>query len=129
MTESDASGQAKSTMSEILPTPPSTDAETPMEKDPLDHEVCLCFHVSIRKMQHFIEREKPTVPSQLSQCLDAGTGCRWCVPFLCKMHRQWKAGEAMDLPVSPEEYAERRGAYRRAGVKNDRLDSIPPLAD
>ncbi|MSR41098.1 MAG: (2Fe-2S)-binding protein [Phycisphaerales bacterium] len=76
-------------------------------------------------MQHFIEREKPKVPSQLSQCLDAGTGCRWCVPFLCKMHRQWTAGESMDLAVSPEEYAERRGAYKRAGVKHDPLTEQP----
>lgn len=114
-------------MSDVFPPiSPLDSASSP--KDPLDHEVCLCFHVSIRKMQHFIEREKPRVASQLSECLDAGTGCRWCVPFLCKMHRQWQAGEAIELAVSPEEYAERRAAYKRAGVKNAPLvdPTLPP---
>ena len=79
--------------------------------EPDDH-VCLCFHVSLRKVSNFIRRESPKVPSQLSECLGAGTGCRWCVPFLTKLHQQWQRGEPMDLSVSPERYAERRAVYR-----------------
>ena len=79
--------------------------------DPDDH-VCLCFHVSLRKLRAYIKREKPKVPSQLTECLGAGTGCQWCVPFLKKLHAQWEAGEEPGLPVSPESYAKRRAAFR-----------------
>ena len=83
-----------------------------------DDEVCLCFHVSLRKLANFVRRTEPVVASQLSECLGAGTGCRWCVPFLEKLHRQWKAGEPMQLPVAPAEYARRRASYRRTGVRD-----------
>ena len=82
-----------------------------------DDEVCLCFHVSLRKLANYIEREKPRVASQLSECLGAGTGCRWCVPFLVKLHEQAAAGETPDLPVSPAEYARRRSRYRSTGER------------
>ena len=80
-----------------------------------DDHVCLCFRVSLRKLVNYMNREKPTVPSQLSECLGAGTGCQWCVPFLKKLHRQWEAGEEPDLPVSPEDYARRRKSYHVSG--------------
>jgi bacterioferritin-associated ferredoxin len=84
--------------------------------DPDDH-VCLCFHVSLRKIANFIAREQPTVPSQISECLGAGTGCQWCVPVLKKLHALHLEGKPMDLPVSPEEYAQRRARYRRTGSR------------
>jgi bacterioferritin-associated ferredoxin len=80
-----------------------------------DDDVCLCFHVSLRKIGHYMNRAQPRVPSQLSECLGAGTGCHWCVPFLKKLHAQWERGESPDLPVSPEEYALRRAGYRATG--------------
>ncbi|MBN8645994.1 MAG: (2Fe-2S)-binding protein [Planctomycetes bacterium] len=80
-----------------------------------DDEVCLCFHVPLRKVSSFIKREKPPVASLISDCLGAGTGCRWCVPFLKKLHEQAVRGEEPDLAVSPETYAERRAAYRASG--------------
>jgi bacterioferritin-associated ferredoxin len=86
--------------------------------DPDDH-VCLCFRVSLRKIANFIEREEPRVPSQISDCLGAGTGCQWCVPFLKKLHALHTEGAVMDLPVSPEEYASRRARYRSSGVRED----------
>jgi bacterioferritin-associated ferredoxin len=92
-------------------TPPKP---APAGMDP-DDEVCLCFHVSLRKLANFIRRTEPKVPSQISECLGAGTGCRWCVPFLEKLHRQWKDGEAISLPIAPAEYAKRRAQYRRQG--------------
>jgi bacterioferritin-associated ferredoxin len=91
--------------------------------DPDDH-VCLCFHVSLRKISNFIARENPTVPSQISECLGAGTGCQWCVPFLKKLHALHRDGSPMDLPVSPAEYAKRRAKYRRTGER----DSVAPHA-
>ena len=75
--------------------------------DPDDH-VCLCFRVSLRKVRTFLNREDPPVASRLADCLGAGTGCQWCVPFLKKLHAQKQAGEPIDLPVSPTEYASRR---------------------
>lgn len=83
-----------------------------------DDEVCLCFHVSLRKLRNYLEREKPKVASQLSECLGAGTGCRWCVPFLVKLHGQAAAGETPDLPVAPAEYAKRRSHYRSTGERD-----------
>lgn len=47
-----------------------------------DDPVCLCFHVTRRKVVNFIRIEKPRRPSQLSQCFGAGTGCGWCRPYL-----------------------------------------------
>jgi bacterioferritin-associated ferredoxin len=85
--------------------------------DPDDH-VCLCFRVSQRKLVAFMNRERPEVASQLSECLGAGTGCHWCVPFLRKLHAQWQAGDLPDLAVSPEEYAKRRKAYHQSGQRD-----------
>jgi hypothetical protein len=65
------------------------------------------------------------VPSQLSECLGAGTGCHWCVPFLRKLHAQWQAGEEIDLPLAPEEYARRRDRYHRTGHRNVDDDQPP----
>lgn len=87
--------------------------------DPDDH-VCLCFRVSQRKIVNYCKREKPPVASLISECLGAGTGCRWCVPFIRKLHEQVQQGvEEPDLPVSPEEYAAQRATYRRTGQRED----------
>ena len=86
--------------------------------DPDDH-VCLCYRVSLRKLQTFMNVEKPSVASQLSDCGGAGTGCQWCVPFLRKLHAQWEHDETPDLPVSPEEYAKRRKQYHESGERDD----------
>ena len=83
-----------------------------------DDDVCLCFHVSLRKISNFIERERPRVASQISECLGAGTGCQWCVPFLRRLHAMHGRGEPLDLPVSPEEYARRRARYRASGTRD-----------
>ena len=54
----------------------------------LDAKVCYCFHVTRRKLLNFVRLQKPKVPSQLSQCGGAGTGCGWCIPFLKQIHAQ-----------------------------------------
>ncbi|MDY7110368.1 MAG: (2Fe-2S)-binding protein [Planctomycetota bacterium] len=84
-----------------------------------DDHVCLCFHVSLRKLTTFMKRERPSVPSRLSECLGAGTGCQWCVPFLEELHRRWAAGEAIDLSLSPEDYARRRARFHETGRRED----------
>ncbi len=86
--------------------------------EPDDH-VCLCHRVSLRKLVNFMNRERPGVPSQLSECLGAGTGCHWCVPFLRKIHTQWARGEAPHLAVSPESYAVRRDKYPGSGRRDE----------
>ncbi len=107
--------------------------------NPDDH-VCLCFRVSQRKLVNFMERERPRVASQLSDCLGAGTGCQWCVPFLRKLHAQWERGEVPNLPVSPADYAARRARYRETGERpevavetesqyHSREAPTPPVAD
>ena len=50
-----------------------------------DDELCLCFHVSRRKVKNFIRIERPRLASQLSECGGAGTGCGWCRPMLRRL--------------------------------------------
>ena len=83
----------------------------------LDAKICYCFHVSRRKLVNFVRQTKPKVPSQLSQCGGAGTGCGWCIPFLKQIFQQTTTGnDAPELEsLTPEEYARRRAEYVRAG--------------
>ncbi len=80
-----------------------------------DAKICYCFHVSRRKLVNFVRREKPKVPSQLSQCGGAGTGCGWCIPFLKQIFQQGVAGGETDLErLTPQEYEQRpRSIYPR----------------
>ena len=80
-----------------------------------DDDVCLCFHVSQRKLVNFMKREKPAVPSKLSECLGAGTGCQWCVPYLESMWAQWEDGEEPALDATPEDYARERRDFHKSG--------------
>jgi NAD(P)H-nitrite reductase large subunit len=82
----------------------------------LDDELCLCFHVSQRKVINFLRVEKPRRESQLSECFGAGTGCGWCRPFLKKLFEQAAAGGVLeaDLPTK-EDYARERSKYVKAG--------------
>lgn len=91
----------------------------------LDDEICYCFHVSLRKLANYAKREQPARPSGMSECLGAGTGCGWCIPILCMIHRQ--AAEGRDyadgqsvtgLPESAGEYADARKQYLKSDEKN-----------
>lgn len=77
-----------------------------------NEHVCVCHQVSLGKLTSYIKRESPQVASQLSECLGAGTGCGWCVPFLEKLHRQHEAGDEMSLKVVFENYFDKRSAYK-----------------
>jgi NAD(P)H-nitrite reductase large subunit len=80
-----------------------------------DAKVCLCFHVTRRKLINFVRTQRPRVPSQLSQCGGAGTGCGWCVPYLKQLFAKVNAGEDEGEVLTAEEYERRRAAYVRAG--------------
>lgn len=43
-----------------------------------DDKLCLCFHVTFRKVINFARIHKIKHPSQLAGCFGAGTGCGWC---------------------------------------------------
>lgn len=93
-----------------------------------DAKICYCFHVSRRKLVNFVRRQKPKVPSQLSECGGAGTGCGWCIPFLKQIFLQGVAGgETTELEqLTPEDYEKRRAEYIRAG-KGKPPPSATPL--
>ncbi len=76
-------------------------------------ELCLCFHVTKRKVQNYVRIEKPKRVGQLADCYGAGTGCGWCRPFLEKIFEA-AGGEAAGLPDA-EDYAAERGEYIKAG--------------
>jgi len=80
-----------------------------------DDEVCLCFHVSLRKIKGYLGRENPPVASLISECLGAGTGCQWCVPFLKHLHKCHVSGQPVDLRISPEQYAASRATFKTSG--------------
>ncbi|MEM6749177.1 MAG: (2Fe-2S)-binding protein [Planctomycetota bacterium] len=81
-----------------------------------DDPVCLCFRVSQRKLVNYCRREKPAVASQLADCLGAGTGCGWCVPFLARLHEEVSRGVEEPLRAcDPSGYAQARQRYRTTG--------------
>jgi bacterioferritin-associated ferredoxin len=50
-----------------------------------DDELCLCFHVSFRKVVNFARVERIRQATQLAECFGAGTGCGWCRKTLQKV--------------------------------------------
>lgn len=79
----------------------------------LDDEVCLCFHVSKRKILNFLRVEKPRRPGQLSDCFGAGTGCGWCRSYLKRLFEEAGGGHSPQSDPNPEEYARQREEYRK----------------
>jgi len=82
----------------------------------LDREICLCFHVTRRKIANFVRIERPRRVSQISECFGAGTGCGWCRPFLKRLFDE-AATEGQVTVEMPDrqEYARLRGKYVRQG--------------
>jgi bacterioferritin-associated ferredoxin len=94
----------------------------------IDAKICYCFHVSRRKLENFVRRERPRVASQLSQCGGAGTGCGWCIPFLKQIFAVGgQETEALNQ-LTPEEYARQRALYIRSG-KGTPPAGATPLPD
>ena len=103
-----------------------------------DDTICYCFHVSKRKILNFIRIHEPRVPSQISECGGAGTGCGWCIPFLKKYFQQAAdqtpgvsktPGVCPPDDLTPDEYARQRGEYIRSGKGVPPPGAIPPPAE
>lgn len=84
-----------------------------------DEDVCYCHHVSLRKLVNFALRTRPTHAAQMSECLGAGTGCGWCIPFLRRIAEAAARGQAAEIDISSSEYGSARGAYRKSGGHNE----------
>jgi len=85
---------------------------------PNDH-VCLCFGVSLGKIQSYLAREDPKVASLISECLGAGTGCGWCVPYLKDLHEQHNCGKRPTIEGSLQDYKEGRVQFKDTGKRAD----------
>ncbi|MCZ6571803.1 MAG: (2Fe-2S)-binding protein [Planctomycetota bacterium] len=81
----------------------------------LDDKVCYCFKVSLRKLVNFARRERPQRVSQMSNCLDAGTGCGWCIPYLERIARDPDAFVLEEL--DPDAYAAARKEFHETGLR------------
>jgi len=77
-----------------------------------DDKICYCYGVSFRKLYNFAVRSRPHKPSQMSECLGAGTGCGWCIPVLKSIFESAGAGQPLiRLDLTPEQYADARRRY------------------
>ena len=81
-----------------------------------DDDICYCFHVSMRKLVNFARRTRPKRPSQMTECLGAGTGCGWCIPFLVKIADDPDTLALLEMTV--EGYAGERKTYIKTQPKN-----------
>lgn len=82
----------------------------------LDDELCLCFHVTKRKVLNYLRVERPHRESQLADCHGAGTGCGWCRPFLKRLFEAAKTNAIREAELpDASEYAHGRSDYVRAG--------------
>ena len=81
-----------------------------------DDKICYCNNVRLRKLLSFARRTRPQRPSQLSECLGAGTGCGWCIPTLKRIFEQYATNaESLELDLTPDEYAAARRSYIESG--------------
>ena len=91
----------------------------------LDQEICMCFHVSRRKIHKFLRIEKPRRAAQLAECFGAGTGCGWCRRYLVAMFEAAQK-DSENPPVvkipSAEQYADLRKQYRRSQTEDQNAE-------
>lgn len=94
-----------------------------------DDELCLCFHVTRRKVEQYLRVQRPPVASALSRCQGAGTGCGWCRPLLKQLHQQW-CGQDASPPTADEcrlpDAASYREARRRYRARRTAADDVAP---
>ena len=82
----------------------------------LDDELCLCFHVTKRKVVSFIRVERPRRVAQLSECFGAGTGCGWCRTYLENLFDAAARGSEVEAEIpSQRECESLRSQYVRDG--------------
>lgn len=95
-----------------------------------DDHVCLCFHVTKRKVVNFIRIEKPQRASQLSECFGAGTGCGWCRKLLKRIFEEREAlSSNVEATIAGEPdfdvHARQRSDYVREGGGTPPPGAIP----
>lgn len=95
----------------------------------LDDEICLCFHVTKRKILNFLRVERPRRAAQLADCFGAGTGCGWCRATLARYFEAARGGDPDAAEPSAADYAAARGKYLRAGGGTPPPGATPPPAD
>lgn len=101
----------------------------------LDDELCLCFHVTQRKVLNFIRVERPQRAGQLSECFGAGTGCGWCRPFLRRLFADASPGALSEEASSEgplpavQEYARGRSRFIREGGGTPPAGAAPAVED
>ncbi len=78
-----------------------------------DDSICRCCHVSLRKLINFARCNRPGHPSRMTECLNAGTGCGWCIPILVRIAENPDTFRLDDVTV--EAYAEDRRRYIEGG--------------
>lgn len=97
-----------------------------------DDDLCLCFHVTLRKVRNYLRTHQLQQASQLSECHGAGTGCGWCRPFLERLFQQHgsakesadaSAGDPLPMP-DRSEYARQRACYRQQ-KEASQADDLP----
>lgn len=81
-----------------------------------DDDICYCYHVSMRKLVNFARRVRPVHASRMTECLGAGTGCGWCIPFLTKIANDPDHFGIDEL--TSERYAESRKNYIKTQPRN-----------
>jgi NAD(P)H-nitrite reductase large subunit len=79
----------------------------------LDDDLCLCFHVSKRKVINYLRIHQPRRVGELSECFGAGTGCGWCRPFLQRLFDQSRESAQPDELPAADDYARQRQRYIR----------------
>jgi len=92
----------------------------------LDDEVCLCFHVTKRKVLNYLRIHKPKRAGQLSECFGAGTGCGWCRRMLVRYFEDAVAGGVTQAEeLTAVDYARQRGQYIRSGQGRPAAGATP----
>jgi len=91
----------------------------------LDDKICYCFHVSKRKIVNYLRIHQPRIPSQLSECGGAGTGCGWCIPYLKRYFEAARSGQNAKDPIAPGDYARQRADYIRSGTGTPPAGATP----
>ncbi len=94
----------------------------------LDDEICLCFHVSKRKVLAWLRVERPRRAAQLSECYGAGTGCGWCRATLQRYFDAAQGEPTGETEADRQTYAQLRSAYIRAG-KGTPPPGATPMTD
>jgi bacterioferritin-associated ferredoxin len=94
-----------------------------------DDELCLCFHISCRKVLNYIRVHQVKYPSQIADCGGAGTGCGWCRKQIEKLlvlslenppSAEQIDGWLAENTPDRQKYAEARARYKASRSKDSK---------